>query len=679
MSESNPLQQQAEKLREELWAHNYRYYVLDDPSVPDAEYDRLFRELKALEAKHPELVTDDSPTQRVGAPPLEMFEQVTHRVPMLSLDNVFNEEELHGFDRRIRERLDTDDEIEYVCEPKLDGLAVSLMYENGKLVQAATRGDGQTGEDITRNIRTIHSIPLKLRGQGYPAQMEVRGEVFMPLPGFRKLNEAAEASGEKVFANPRNAAAGSLRQLDSSVTAKRPLDMYAYGVGYVADGELPGYHYDILQCLKEWGFKVNPEIDRVTGADACQRYHDRVLNKRDSLNYEIDGIVYKVNSLKLQQELGFVSRAPRWATAHKFPAQEEMTLLKDVEFQVGRTGAITPVARLEPVSVGGVTVSNATLHNMDEVQRMDLRIGDTVVVYRAGDVIPKVVRAVPEKRPANARVIEMPSVCPVCGSDIGKPEGEAVARCTGGLFCQAQVKEAIKHFASRRAMDIDGLGDKLVEQFVDEGLIRHVSGLYHLKAEQIAALERMGDKSAANLVAALEKSKSTTLQRFIYGLGIREVGEATALNLANHFGSLASIQEASEEELLTVADVGPIVARHIYTFFRQPHNLEVISDLQACGVHWNEVEVDQQQEKPLEGQTYVLTGTLSRMTRDEAKGYLQGLGAKVSGSVSKKTHCVVVGENAGSKLSKAESLGVDIMDEDTFIGFLKEHGLTVES
>lgn len=677
MSDISQLQQKIAQLREDIWTHNYRYYVLDDPSVPDAEYDRLFRELKELETQYPEFITSDSPTQRVGAPPLDLFQQVTHRVPMLSLDNVFNEGELVAFDRRIRERLETDETIEYVCEPKLDGLAVSLMYEDGRLVQAATRGDGQTGEDITQNIRTIHSVPLRLRGEGFPKTLEVRGEVFMPLAGFRKLNETAAANGEKVFANPRNAAAGSLRQLDSNVTAKRPLDMYAYGVGYVEGSQLPDKHFDILQALKTWGFKVNPEIVLANGAADCNAYHDRLLAKRNALGYEIDGIVYKVNSIRQQQELGFVSRAPRWATAHKFPAQEEVTLLRDVEFQVGRTGAITPVARLEPVAVGGVTVSNATLHNMDEVLRMDLRIGDTVVVYRAGDVIPKVVRAIPEKRPADARAIVMPQQCPVCGSDIEKPEGEAVARCSGGFFCQAQVKEAIKHFASRRAMDVDGLGDKLVEQFVDQGLIHHVSDLYHLTVEQIAALERMGEKSARNLVEALQKSKATTLQRFIFALGIREVGEATALNLATHFGSLQKIQGASEEALLEVTDIGPIVARHIYTFFRQPHNLEVITDLQACGVHWDEVEVDQQQAKPLDGLTYVLTGTLSQMTRDEAKEHLQRLGAKVSGSVSKKTHCVVAGESAGSKLSKAESLGVDVMDEPAFLAFLAGHGVNL--
>ncbi|MCG8316196.1 MAG: NAD-dependent DNA ligase LigA [Pseudomonadales bacterium] len=672
----NNLLAKVEKLREEIQAHNYRYYVLDDPMVPDAEYDRLFRELKEIELQHPELVTADSPTQRVGAQPLSAFTQVTHRIPMLSLDNVFNNDELIAFDKRVRERLDTTEEITYVCEPKLDGLAVSIIYDNGRLIQAATRGDGQTGEDITRNIRTIQSIPLKLIGADFPPLLEVRGEVFMPLAGFQQMNERAAELGDKVFANPRNAAAGSLRQLDSAITATRPLDMYCYSVGYVEGGSLPDFHFDILQALKAWGFKINPEIRLASGAQQCSDYHDAILAKRSNLPYEIDGIVYKVNNIAMQRELGFVSRAPRWATAHKFPAQEEITTLQDVEFQVGRTGAITPVARLKPVVVGGVTVSNATLHNMDEVTRMGLHFGDEVVIYRAGDVIPKVVRAIAEKRPKNARRIEMPSHCPICNSEIVKPEGEAVARCSGGLFCQAQVKEAIKHFASRRAMDVDGLGDKLVEQFVDQGLIKHVSDLYHLKAEEIAALERMGDKSANNLVAALEQSKSTTLQRFIYALGIREVGEATALNLATHFGSLEKIQEASEERLLEVNDVGPIVANHIFTFFQQAHNLEVIQDLKATGVHWQEIVIDAEAAKPLDGQTYVLTGTLSQLTRDQAKQHLQQLGAKVSGSVSKKTQCVVAGESAGSKLTKAESLGIDIMDEVAFIDFLKENGIS---
>ena len=668
------VEQQINQLREQLREHNYKYYVLDEPTIPDVEYDRLFQQLKKLETEHPELITSDSPTQRVGDKPLDAFQQVQHRIPMLSLDNVFNEEELLAFDRRVRERLHLEEEVEYVCEPKLDGLAVSLLYEKGVLVQAATRGDGQTGEDITQNIRTIDSIPLRLRGGDYPQVLEVRGEVFMPKAGFNRLNETALKKGEKTFANPRNAAAGSLRQLDSSITAKRPLDMYCYSVGYV-EGDLAATHFDNLMLLKNWGVRVNPEIQLVTGAKALQAYHDQILQKRERLDYEIDGIVYKVNDLKQQRELGFVSRAPRWATAHKFPAQEELTTLLDVEFQVGRTGAITPVARLEPVFVGGVTVSNATLHNMDEITRMDVRKGDTVIVHRAGDVIPKVVKVVLERRPDSSRPLVLPSHCPVCGSDIIKPEGEAVARCSGGLFCQAQVKEAIKHFASRKAMDVDGLGDKLVEQMVDQGLIAHVSDLYQLKTEQVAAMERMGEKSADNLINALEKSKATTLPRFLFALGIREVGEATALNLANYFGNLDSLKQADAEILQQVPDVGPIVADHIATFFQQPHNLEIIDALIQAGVHWQEQEAIDRDSLPLAGKTYVLTGTLNLMTRDDAKQYLQNLGAKVSGSVSKKSDAVVAGEKAGSKLAKAESLGVPVLDETAFIAMLKDHGI----
>ncbi|RLT96365.1 MAG: NAD-dependent DNA ligase LigA [Ketobacter sp.] len=668
------VEQEIEQLREQLRDHNYKYYVLDEPSIPDVEYDRLFHQLKKLEAEHPELITSDSPTQRVGDKPLDAFQQVQHRIPMLSLDNVFNEDELIAFDRRVRERLHQEEEVEYVCEPKLDGLAVSLLYENGILMQAATRGDGQTGEDITQNIRTIDSIPLRLRGNDYPRVLEVRGEVFMPKAGFNQLNQNALKNGEKTFANPRNAAAGSLRQLDSSITAKRPLDMYCYSVGYV-EGDLADTHHGNLMLLKQWGVRVNPEIQVVTGATALQAYHDYILEKREHLDYEIDGIVYKVNDLKLQRELGFVSRAPRWATAHKFPAQEELTTLLDVEFQVGRTGAITPVARLEPVFVGGVTVSNATLHNMDEVARMDVRKGDTVIVHRAGDVIPKVVKVVLERRPESTQAVTLPSQCPVCGSDIIKPEGEAVARCSGGLFCQAQVKEAIKHFASRKAMDVDGLGDKLVEQMVDQGLIAHVSDLYKLKAEQVAAMERMGQKSAENLINALQKSKATTLPRFLFALGIREVGEATALNLANYFGNLESIKQADAEALQQVPDVGPIVADHIATFFQQPHNLEIIDALIEAGVHWQEQEAIDRDSLPLAGKTYVLTGTLNDMTRDDAKQYLQNLGAKVSGSVSKKSDAVIAGEKAGSKLTKAESLGVPVLDEAAFIQLLKDHGI----
>ncbi len=675
-SDSSP-QQQIAQLRAALNDYSYRYYVLDNPSVPDAEYDRLFRQLQQLEQAHPELVTADSPTQRVGDKPLDVFDQVQHRVPMLSLDNVFNGDELIAFDRRVRDRLKTDEPIEYVCEPKLDGLAVSLRYENGVFVQAATRGDGQTGEDITQNIRTIKSIPLRLHGDGYPATLEVRGEVFMPRAGFNEMNRKAAEKGEKVFANPRNAAAGSLRQLDSRITAQRPLDMYCYGVGFVEGGELAESHFGNLQLLKQWGLRINPEVRLSTGVAALQQYHDDILAKRDQLAYEIDGIVYKVNAIQLQKELGFVSRAPRWATAHKFPAQEEMTVLEDVEFQVGRTGAITPVARLKPVFVGGVTVSNATLHNMDEVARMDVRVGDTVIISRAGDVIPKVAKVVLEKRPAHSQPVIMPSQCPVCGSDIVKPEGEAVARCSGGLYCAAQVKEAIKHFASRKAMDVDGLGDKLVEQMVDLGLIAHVSDLYRLTAEQVAAMERMGQKSAQNLIDALETSKHTTLQRFLFALGIREVGEATALTLAQHFGTLENIRQATEEQLQEAPDIGPVVARHIVAFFQQSHNLEIIQALQEAGVQWVEQEPSVREAGALDGKTFVLTGTLTLLTRDEAKDFLQQLGAKVAGSVSKNTDAVVAGEKAGSKLAKAESLGVAIMDEEAFVSLLKSHGLAI--
>ena len=677
MSSDSRLIQHVEKLRTELREHNYRYYVLDDPSVPDIEYDRLFRELQQLEREHPELVTPDSPTQRVGAAPLSAFDEVQHRIPMLSLDNVFNSEELVAFDRRVRERLKTDEDIEYVCEPKLDGLAVSLLYEDGVFVRGATRGDGQTGEDITQNIRTINAVPLRLHGDDYPRVLEVRGEVFMPRAGFEAMNRRAAEKGEKIFANPRNAAAGSLRQLDSRITAQRPLDMNCYGIGYVEAGQLTGAHFDNLQRLKHWGLRVNSEIKLAIGVDQLQAYHDAILARRDQLDYEIDGIVYKVNSIELQEKLGFVSRAPRWATAHKFPAQEEMTRLLGVEFQVGRTGAITPVARLEPVFVGGVTVSNATLHNMDEVARMDVRVGDTVIVHRAGDVIPKVVKVVLDKRPAHTHPVEMPSQCPVCGSDIIKPEGEAIARCSGGLYCPAQVKEAIKHFASRRAMDVDGLGDKLVEQMVDQGLIAHVSDLYKLGVDQLAALERMGQKSAQNLIDALEKSKTTTLPRFLFALGIREVGEATALALAQHFGKLDNLMQADEDALQAVADVGPVVASHVAAFFQQSHNREIIQALKDAGVHWPEQEPGPKTAGALADKTYVLTGTLSRLTRDDAKAWLQQLGAKVAGSVSKNTDCVVAGEKAGSKLSKADALGIPVINEDAFIELLKENGINI--
>lgn len=668
------VRQQAEALRKQIAYHNYRYYALDDPEIPDAEYDRLFRELQQLEQDYPALVTPESPTQRVGAQPLKGFDEVRHEIPMLSLGNVFSEEELNDFDRRVRDGLGVE-EVAYCVEPKLDGLAISIRYEEGVLVRAATRGDGTTGEDVTQNVRTIESVPLKLYGDDCPRVLEVRGEVYMEKAGFEQLNERQREKGEKTFANPRNAAAGSLRQLDSRITATRPLTLYCYGVGVVEGVKLPGRHSEVLQKIRDWGLRVCPEIRVVEGAEGCLDYYNDIGSRRDSLPYEIDGVVYKVDDLAQQDELGFVSRAPRWATAHKFPAQEEMTTLNDVEWQVGRTGALTPVARLEPVHVGGVMVSNATLHNPDEILRKDVRIGDTVIVRRAGDVIPEVVGMVASKRPDNTAPIETPSHCPVCGSDVLQDEGEAVPRCTGGLFCSAQRKNAIKHFASRKAMDVDGLGDKLVEQLVDAYLIKDVADLFALKQEQIAGLERMGEKSAANLVESLEKSKATTLERFLYSLGIREVGESTARTLANHFGTLDAVEQAEEEQLVEVEDVGPIVAHHIHTFFRQPHNREVIDKLIAAGVHWSDVEMLKADEQPLEGQTFVLTGSLSAFSRDEAKTRLLALGAKVSGSVSKKTSVVVAGEAAGSKLAKAESLGVEVWDEGRLLELFEEFGV----
>ncbi len=671
------IRKRVDSLRATLEDHNYYYYVQDDPRIPDAEYDRLFRELQKLEAEHPELATEDSPTRRVGSSAETSFEEVIHRLPMLSLDNAFSEDELRDFDRRVRDRLGEDGTIEYVCEPKLDGLAVSLHYENGTLTRAATRGDGYTGEDITANIRTIPSVPLRLRGSGYPDLVEVRGEVYMPRAGFEKLNERLAEQGEKTFVNPRNAAAGSLRQKKSTVTARRPLELCAYSMAVTDESVLPETHWDSLQLVRDWGFRINPEMRKAEGVEACLDAYNELMAKRDSLPYEIDGIVFKVNRLDLQQELGFVSRAPRWAIAHKFPAQEELTIIEDVEFQVGRTGAVTPVARLKPVFVGGVTLSNATLHNMDEIRRLDVHIGDTVFIRRAGDVIPQVVKVVPEKRPAKAPMVEMPEHCPVCGSDIVQIEGEAVARCSGGLYCPAQRKEAIRHYASRKAMDIEGLGDRLIEMLVDEGMVSTVADLYRLTKFQIASLERMGDKSAANLIAAIDRSREPVLWRFLYALGIREVGEATAKGLAAHFGTLEAISEADEETLQTVPDVGPIVAGHIRSFFDQPHNQETLAALKEAGVTWQEEHVLSVDEQPLSGQTWVLTGTLSGMTRDQAKEKLEQLGAKVAGSVSKKTACVVAGEAAGSKLAKAEQLGVPVLDEEGLANLLREHGIEV--
>lgn len=672
-------------LREALHHHNHRYYVLDDPEIPDAEYDRLFRRLSELEALHPGLLTPDSPTQRVGGEPLPAFSTVRHEVPMLSLDNVFSAGELAEFDRRARDRLgdllgQPDDlfaepRLTYCCEPKLDGLAISLVYENGLLVRGATRGDGLTGEDITHNVRTIPSVPLRLAGDHPPALLEVRGEVLMPKKGFLALNEQQQAKGEKTFVNPRNAAAGSLRQLDPRMTAQRPLAFYAYSVVRCEGVTLPASQYDILQQLAAFGFRLSREIRRGEGADFVQAFYDDIQQRRESLPYEIDGVVIKVDSVRWQQELGFVSRAPRWATAYKFPAQEAVTTIEAIGFQVGRTGALTPVARLAPVFVGGVTVSNATLHNFDEIERMDVRVGDSVVIYRAGDVIPKVVRVLPERRPADTQPVALPTHCPVCGSDVALPEDEAIARCTGGLFCPAQQKEALKHFVSRRAMDIEGLGDKWIEQLVDFQLIRTSADLYALQKDRLLPLERMGEKSADNLLAAIAASKQSSLPRFLFALGIREVGEATALQLARHFGSLEKIMAADEAALMQVPDVGPVVAESIALFFRQPHNQEVIAALREAGVHWPDMEARGERPQPLAGQTWVLTGSLSTMSRDQAKEKLQQLGAKVSGSVSKKTHCVVAGEAAGSKLADAEKLGVAVMDEAAFQQLLAEHGV----
>ena len=660
-------------LKKQLHQHNHRYYILDNPEVPDAEYDRLMQQLLQIEQQYPEWITADSPSQRVGSTPLTQFSSVRHEVPMLSLDNAFNDDELLAFDQRICSRLKISADIEYCCEPKLDGLAVSLLYQEGIFVRGATRGDGSSGEDITANLRTIGAIPLQLSGNNFPSILEVRGEVFMPIAGFEAMNCSAQAAGEKIFVNPRNAAAGSLRQLDSRITAQRPLSFYAYGVGLVEGGELPSKHADILYALRDWSLPVNPETSVVSNVKACIDYYEKLAQKRQKLAYDIDGIVYKVNDMILQRELGFVSRSPRWAIARKFPAQEEMTQVLDVEFQVGRTGAVTPVARLSPVFVGGVTVSNATLHNMDEVARLGLYIGDSVIVRRAGDVIPQVAQVIVERRPTDARAVFLPSHCPVCHSPVEKTEGEAVARCSGGLVCPAQRKEAIKHFAQRRAMDIDGLGDKLVEQLVDSDLIHSPADLYALKLPMLAALERMGEKSAANLLAAIDVSRATTLPRFLYALGIREVGEATALALANHFGSLEALAQADEQRLQQVGDVGPVVAHYAAEFFADARNNEVIAALRASGVRWPDIEVQTESHKPLSGMTFVLTGTLAGLDRNAAKDRLQALGAKVAGSVSAKTDAVIAGADAGSKLVKAEQLGVPVWDEERLLLLLSEH------
>ena len=662
------LQQQIDTLRQDLRRYEYEYHVLDNPTIPDAEYDRLFHQLKALEAAHPELITADSPTQRVGAKPLSGFAQIRHEIPMLSLDNAFSDEEFYAFVKRIEDRLiRLPEPLTFCCEPKLDGLAVSILYVNGVLTQAATRGDGTTGEDITANIRTIRNIPLQLLMDNPPARLEVRGEVFMPHEGFARLNQHALEKGEKTFANPRNAAAGSLRQLDPKITSKRPLVLNAYGIGIAEGVDLPNTHYDRLQWLKSIGIPINPEIRLCNGTDEVLDFYRDIQNKRSSLGYDIDGTVLKINDIALQEKLGFISKAPRWAIAYKFPAQEELTRLNDVEFQVGRTGAITPVAKLEPVFVAGVTVSNATLHNGDEIERLDIAIGDTVVIRRAGDVIPQIIGVLHDRRPADARPIVFPETCPVCDSAIVRIEGEAVARCTGGLFCAAQRKEALKHFVSRKAMDIDGVGGKLIEQLVDRELIHTPADLFKLDLTTLTRLERMGAKSAENALTSLEKAKHTTLARFIFALGIREVGEATALNLANHFKTLEALQNADLEALQQVPDVGEVVANRILAFWHEPHNVAVVNDLIAQGVHWETVETKEVAENRFKGKTVVLTGTLTQMGRNEAKALLQDMGAKVSGSVSAKTDFVIAGDAAGSKLTKAQELGVTVLTEEEFL------------
>ena len=675
MTELNEVKAHIDALKLQLEEHNYQYYVMDAPSIPDAEYDRLMRMLIALEKQHPSLISADSPSQKVGGTPLSKFDTVVHEVPMLSLDNGFEASDLTAFEKRLQDRLLSFSDIQFSCEPKLDGLAASILYENGILTRAATRGDGQVGEDITKNVKTIANVPIKLRGENIPRKVEVRGEVFMPKAGFEQLNEAQKKAGNKLFANPRNAAAGSLRQLDSRITAKRPLLFYAYSMG-VMQGEslteLP-LHTQRLAALGEWGIPLCKESAVAHGAEECITYFTKIGEMRNSLPYDIDGVVFKVNDINLQQRLGFVSKAPRWAIAQKFPAQEEMTTLIDVEFQVGRTGAITPVARLEPIFVGGVTVSNATLHNQDEITRLGVKIGDKVVIRRAGDVIPQVVSVVLEKRTDDVRDIVFPTHCPVCNSHVERSESEAVARCTGGLVCAAQRKEAIKHFASRKALDIDGLGDKIVEQLVDANIIKNPADLFRLTMPKLLSVERMGDKSAVNLLNALERSKQTTLPKFLYSLGIREVGESTARNLALHYLTLERIMQADTESLIEVQDVGAIVAQHVFHFMREPLNLDIINDLIELGIHWPDIQQASLDEQPFAGKTVVLTGTLSQMGRSEAKAKLQELGAKVSGSVSAKTDLLIAGEKAGSKLSKAESLNIAVWDEAQMVAFLEQH------
>jgi DNA ligase (NAD+) len=660
------------QLRQNIARADYQYYVLDNPDLPDGEYDKLMIELHALEAQYPDLVTPDSPTQRVSGEPVAAFGVVTHKVPMLSLDNAFTDEDVLAFDRRIHERLgpDAEADLEYVAEPKLDGLAVTVIYRDGKLERAATRGDGVKGEDVTTNVRTIHKVPHKLKGHP-PDVVEVRGEVFMPIKGFERMNRLLREQGEKVYINPRNSASGSLRQLDPRITAKRPLDMFFYAIGTVEGGSLPDTQWGLLEAFEKWGLPISPDATLVKGVEGLLGYFRSLGEKRSSLTYQIDGVVYKLNRRDDQERLGFVSRAPRWATAHKFPAEEATTTVLKIEFQVGRTGALTPVARLEPVFVGGVTVTNVTLHNIDEVRRKDVRVGDTVVVRRAGDVIPEVVRVV-KHISDDAPKVDLPTVCPVCGSEVIQAEGEAVARCTGGFTCRAQRQEALRHFAGRRAMDIEGLGDKIIEQLVEQDLVKSPADLYTLTLQQLSELERMGEKSAAKLVQAIDKSKDTTLPRFLFALGIRDVGEATALALAQHFGKLEKLLDASVAEIQQVQDVGPVVAAHVAAFIASPDHRNVIARLREEGVAWADVARPSVEGQPFAGMTFVVTGTLDSMSREEAQEALVALGAKVSGSVSKKTRYVVAGADPGSKLKKATELGVEVLDEAQFTALLAE-------
>ncbi len=698
-SSPSPVYRAAE-LRAQLHQHGHLYYVLDAPTMPDAEYDRLFKELQALEAAHPELLTPDSPTQRVGGQPLDAFASVRHAMPMLSIRTETDTEATgaEAFDVRIRKELsltESDPGVDYVAELKFDGLAMSLRYEHGVLVQAATRGDGEMGEDVTQNIRTIGQIPLKLHtpppgdslfddaGLHVPEVLEVRGEVYMARTDFEALNERQRAriaqgmKGEKTFVNPRNAAAGAVRQLDPAIAAERPLSFFAYGLGEVTPEDQGGphfdTHYELLMALRDWGFPVAEQTSTVQGAQGLVAFHQRMGQARDALPFDIDGVVYKVNRLDWQRQLGFVTREPRWAVAHKYPAQEQLTTVQAIEVQVGRTGKLTPVAKLAPVFVGGVTVTNATLHNETEARRKDVRVGDTVVVRRAGDVIPEVVSVIAEKRLHEAQIFTMPTTCPVCGSAAVREEDEADHRCTGGLFCSAQRKQAILHFAHRRAVEIEDLGDKLVEQLVDAGVVNTLPDLYRLGFTALASLERMAEKSANNVLASIEKSKQTTLPRFLFGLGIRHVGEATAKELVRHFGKLDAIMDATLDQLLQVPDVGPVVAQSLRTFFDQAHNREVVEQLRACGVHWEEGEATAGASLPLAGQTFVLTGTLPTLSRDQAKDMLEALGAKVAGSVSKKTHCVVAGAEAGSKLDKAQELGIPVLDETGLLALVAAH------